>query len=54
MASVCGIFLWLTFGDFLGKVAQRVEFGGNRLHRWQCRVGVALLRNELTAHFGGA
>ncbi len=48
-----GFFLRLTFGDFLGKVAQVVELGRDRLHGGQLLMRVALPDDELAPDFSG-
>jgi hypothetical protein len=53
MASVAGIFLGLTFRDFLGKVAEGIELCGDRLHRGQCCLRVPFQGDELASDFGG-
>ena len=40
-----------AFGDLLGKVAQVVELGGDRLHGGQLRWRVALVGDELAPDF---
>src|SRR6266545_8431341 len=45
-------FFWCALGDFLGIVPQRVELGGDRLHGWEFRVGVAVLADQLPTHLG--
>ena len=42
-----------AFGDLLGKVAQVVELGGDRLHGGQLLRRVAMLSDELTPDFSG-
>lgn len=54
MASGCGIFLRLGFGNLLGEVAQFIEFGRDRLRGGQLIVRIAFLSDELATHFGGA
>ncbi len=36
----------------MGIVPQRVELGGDRLHGWEFRVGVAVLADQLPTHLG--
>lgn len=50
MASVSGSFFWLRFGHLFRGVAQLVEFGTDRLCRWQLLVRRAKLRHQLAAH----
>ena len=55
MASGCGIFLRLGFGNLLlGEVAQFIEFGRDRLRGGQLIVRIAFLSDELATHFGRA
>ena len=53
MASVAGFFLRLTFRHFLRVVPEGIELAGNRLHRGECGIRVALLGDQLASDFGG-
>ncbi len=54
MASVSGTFFGLGFRHLLWVVAEGVEFGANRLRRGQFVVGIAVVSDQLAAHFCGA
>jgi len=53
IASVSGIFLWLTFGDLLGIVPEGIEFGRQGLHRGERGISVTVLGDELASDFCG-
>ena len=46
--------MWLTCGDFLGKVAEVVELRGHGLHGRQLGLTLPLLGGELVADLSGA
>ena len=53
MASVSGIFLWLTLGHLLGIVPEGIEFGRQGLYRGERGIRVTFLGDELASDFRG-
>ena len=47
------MFLWLTFGDLLGRVPEGSEFGRQGLHRRERDISVTVLGDALASDFCG-